>query len=180
MEHPTLSILICHLKSRKEMLDRLLLRLSMQTVGRSVEIKVDGDDGEKTIGRKRNDLLFSAKGEYVAFIDDDDDVSDDYVSSILAAIETKPDCVGIEGIYEDGHIKAPFKHSIQFQGWYTGTDAFYRTPNHLNPVKTSIAQQVGFPSKNFGEDHLYSDAIRRGLKTEVYINHPIYFYKKVA
>lgn len=152
--------------------------LNAQAAGKPVEILVNGDNGEVSIGNKRNQLLYSAKGDYVAYVDDDDMVSEDYVDAILKAAESKPDCVGIEGVMDSNLGAAAFKHSIQFQGWYTGTDAYYRTPNHLNPIKRSIAQKIGFPDMMFGEDQLFSHALKRSLKTEVYIDHPLYFYKK--
>jgi len=41
-----------------------------------------------TIGAKRNQLLHRAKGDYVAFVDDDDLVSSDYVNKVLSAVST--------------------------------------------------------------------------------------------
>lgn len=178
MEHPKLSILICHLLSRAEKLRGLYNDLKSQSINLPVEILVAGDNGELPIGVKRNNLLVQAKGDYVAFVDDDDDVADDYVSSILKALESKPDCVGIEGILKSNLGNSIFRHSIQFQGWYTGDDAFYRTPNHLNPIRREIALSICFPGVSFGEDQQYSDALRRRLRTEEYIGHPIYFYNK--
>jgi glycosyltransferase involved in cell wall biosynthesis len=159
------------------MLDGLIAKLSGQCKDK-VEILVDADNGEKTIGKKRNDLVASACGEYVVFVDDDDDVSDDYAPKILFALRTRPDCVGMEGIITIGGESSIFKHSIEYCGWYTGIDGYYRTPNHLNPIKRSIALAVGFPSSvQFGEDQRYSEAIIKHLKTEKYIEGPIYFYK---
>ena len=179
MEHPQLSILICHLKNRGEIFKILHEKLTKQiTTPGSVEIIVAEDNGDISIGAKRNKLLSWAIGDYVAFVDDDDDVSDDYVSSILSAVVTSPDCVGIEGILKSNFGDMLFRHSIQFQGWYTGVDAFYRTPNHLNPVKRGIAQSIIFPDIQFGEDQRYSDYLQKMLKTEIYIGHPIYFYRK--
>lgn len=176
-ENPLLSILICSLNARKVMLDSIVSKLSGQCKGK-VEIVVDSDNGEKVVGKKRNDLIAAARGEYVVFVDDDDDVSDDYVQKILAALRTRPDCVGMEGIITVGDASSLFKHSIEYCGWYTGIDGYYRTPNHLNPIRRSIAVAVGFPSSvQFGEDQRYSEAIVKHLKTEKYIEGPIYFYK---
>ena len=36
---------------------------------------------------------------------------------------------------------------------------YYRTPNHLSPVKHLIADKVRFPHVNHGEDAAYSKAI---------------------
>jgi len=178
MEQTILSILICHLFDREESLRSLVNDLKSQSINLPVQILIKGDQGKISIGAKRNELLLSAKGEYIAFVDDDDSVSSDYVSSILEALKSKPDCVGIEGVMQTNLGDAMFKHSIDYQGWYTGPDAYYRTPNHLNPVKKTIAQSIGFPDMMFGEDQRYSEALRRSLRTEVYIDHPIYFYKK--
>jgi glycosyltransferase involved in cell wall biosynthesis len=41
------------------------------------------DNKRRTVGEKRDALLRAAKGNYVAFVDDDDFISPDYVSLIL-------------------------------------------------------------------------------------------------
>lgn len=188
MEHSKviLSVLICTLEEREKSFKFIRDKLHEQmrnyyydiSSDNEIEVEEELDKGEMTIGEKRNKLLLRAQGEYICFVDDDDDISDDYIESIMNALETKPDCVGIEGILKCKAGDLLFRHSIQFQCWYTGSDAFYRTPNHLNPIKRKIALHVCFPSKNFGEDQHYSDGIKRQLKTEKYIDHPIYFYNK--
>jgi glycosyltransferase involved in cell wall biosynthesis len=177
MERPRLNILICHIPQRDTVFAVLHEKLLKQIGDQTVEVLINSDVN-MSIGQKRNELLFSATGDYVAFIDDDDDVSDDYIACILKAAKTNPDCVGIEGLLVSNIGTFLFKHSRQFQGWYNGVDCFYRTPNHLNPVRRQIAQEIGFPDMNNGEDQIYSDRLARALKTEVYINHPIYFYRK--
>jgi glycosyltransferase involved in cell wall biosynthesis len=143
-----------------------------------VEILIDSREPMIT-GAKRNELIEAAQGKYICFVDDDDTVSPDYISSILTALQSRPDCVGVEGLltWGDG-TQQIFKHSIQFAGWYTGPDdVYYRTPNHLNPVKREIARSVGFaPNLTIGEDVDYSKRLRPWLSTEEYIDHPIYNY----
>jgi cellulose synthase/poly-beta-1,6-N-acetylglucosamine synthase-like glycosyltransferase len=182
MEHsPIISILICTLENRKDSFNFIYNKLKNQSIEfeNKVEIIFKSDNGEMTIGTKRNSLLFDAKGEYICFVDDDDDVSDDYIKSIINALKDKPDCVGIEGIIKINNKDIIFRHSIQFQAWYTGIDGYYRTPNHLNPVKREISLKVCFPFNiSFGEDQIYSDGIKHYIKNEKYINYPIYFYKK--
>lgn len=169
---------------RRDHLNRLLHCLQYQITpefDKRVQVVVEGDDGQLSIGKKRNLLLEKAVGEYSAFVDDDDLVSDDYINEIFKATESAPDCVGMEGIFSvpQKQYSAIFKHSIEYQGWYTGPDAYYRTPNHLNPIKTDLAKKIGFPEVYNGEDRIFSETIHRLLKTEVYIDHPIYFYEKV-
>lgn len=164
-----LSILICHLNSRKAQ-----YMMCVDSIGAEdhsdVEILYEADDGQIPIGQKRNWLLERATGDYIAFIDDDDTVTSDYLPLILSALQAEPDCVGISGLLNmPGYPQMIFKHSIQYGAWYTGNDGvFYRTPNHLNPVKRQLALQARFPSsRSFGEDRIYSDMLRVMLKTEV-------------
>lgn len=171
-----LSILICHLPERARELGLLLDSLQRQT-SLCVEILTDDAPRGEPVGRKRNRLIDKAKGEYLCFIDDDDEVSGDYISSILSAIRKNPDCVGIEGIIQAQGKNMIFRHSIEFAGWYTGADAYYRTPNHLNPIRSDIVKRVRFRDDlSFGEDQDFSYRIKPFLKTEEYIDRPIYFY----
>ena len=62
--------------------------------GKAIEILVLLDNRSKSISEKRNDLLQMARGKYIAFLDDDDAVSKDYMSKILKAIdENDVDCI---------------------------------------------------------------------------------------
>jgi glycosyltransferase involved in cell wall biosynthesis len=174
-----LSILICSLHSRKESLGRLLTELQKQRTP-MVEILVIKDDGELTIGKKRNMLLHKATGKYICFIDDDDMVSEDYISRILQACSLSVDCVGIEGIMAtNGKSPTRFAHSIVYKKWSKDqkNNVYLRNPNHLNPVLRTLAVEVGFnDNKSRGEDKEYSDKLQPLLYTEAYINKPIYRY----
>ncbi len=174
--NPKLSVLICSLYNRKISLDKLLERLVPQMNNRT-EVIVASDNGELSIGAKRNKLLGVSNGEYVCYIDDDDMVSNDYISKILTALESKPDCVGIEGIITvNNQNPKKFFHSIKYQVWEEKDGIYLRYPNHLNPIRKTLAMQVKFPEKNHGEDSDYSTRIKPLLKTEVYLEGPIYFY----
>lgn len=177
-DKPTLSILICSLTSRHKTLNELVVELKRQKTDR-VEILAEIDGGQITTGAKRNLLLERAQGDYIAFVDDDDMVSEDYVEKILKAIETRPDCCGIEGIitFEKRQESRLFIHSLQHKEWFEMDKVYYRCPNHLSPVKRELALQTGFPDKTIGEDRDYSLRLLSLLKTEVYIDGPIYFYK---
>jgi Glycosyl transferase family 2 len=175
------SILIASLESRKFHLDHLMSILNKQKTS-EIEIVVNVDNGAKTIGDKRNELITAAHGEYIAFVDDDDEVDTEYVSLILSAIKkSRPDCVGIKGIItKDGRHPKQFIHSIKVQKWCEQRCIYYRYPNHLNPVKRELARRVIFPSKSWGEDRDYSDIIRKLIKTQEMISKSIYFYRFVT
>lgn len=92
------SILILSIPSRFESLKAAVNHLQQQAdaagQGKAVEILVLLDNKSKSISEKRNDLLQMARGKYIAFLDDDDAVSKDYMSAILKAIdEHDVDCI---------------------------------------------------------------------------------------
>ena len=190
-----LSILICSLRKRLRKLSQLQRHLGFQTTG-EVEILVETDDGEMPIGAKRNLLLQKACGEYAAFIDDDDLISRDYISKILNAVKTKPDCCSLQGEithmvstwkvrHNNKHtrrkrirqkVRHVFIHSIKYDHWFEAGNIYYRCPNHLNTIKRELALQVKFPEINSGEDKNFSERIYPLLKTEVKIEGTIYHY----
>jgi len=178
-----LSILICTLENRSQYLNRILSILNKQKTD-EVEIITNLDNGEKSVGTKRNELLKMATGEYICFVDDDDTVSDDYISSILNCIEKNPDAVGIElNYYHNRALIGIAYHSIKNNGWWQRdstkegyTTEYYRFINHLNPVKRELAMVCMFPEQNTSEDLEYSKKLFQLIKSEEYINRPIYNY----
>lgn len=96
------SILICGLFKRQKSIEALIAKLVNQIVlaklENAVEIVLFIDSGELTTGYKRQVLVNQSHGEYVSFIDDDDDVSEEYVSKIYRALNRAPDVVALKGI----------------------------------------------------------------------------------
>jgi glycosyltransferase involved in cell wall biosynthesis len=178
-----LSILIPTLACRKHFLDRLLGELEPQLAGRNaVEVLIDSDSGESRTGTKRNRLVHRASGEYVCGIDDDDRVSADYIARTVDALKTRPDCVGWRmKRYSDGELFGEGIHSITVgtnRGRETvdGKVMYYRTPNHLNPIRRDIAIQIPFPDINVGEDWAFAVQVFPHLKTEQFIDDYLYHY----
>lgn len=176
-----LSVLICALVERKDMLSKLLreLQLFKHNSNLKVEILFDIDNRQKTIGQKRNDLVARAKGKYCCFIDDDDQLSPLYFSEIETALQSKPDCVSMLGFfYEDGKMMKPFVHTIDCDTYHEDAEAYYRPPNHLNPILTGFVKRVGFPLMNHGEDTDFAMKLCQSklLQTEGQVQEPIYHY----
>jgi glycosyltransferase involved in cell wall biosynthesis len=181
-----LSILIPSLHARAEKLSSLLGTLRMQIENNfaeeKVEIIIDVDRGERNVGAKRNSLLASANGDYLCFVDDDDRVSPQYISLLLNAIQSEPDCCSLNGLLTtNGKDEQLFRHSIHYNGWYTRGGILYRYTNHLNCVRSEIAKKMTFPQTNFGEDKHYSNQLMRSrlLKRERKIEPILYYYDYV-
>jgi len=176
-----LSILICTLPERKDSLKNLLDSLNPQQ-SNDVEILTYSDNRTMTVGEKRNKLLSIARGTYICFIDDDDIVSDNYVSEILKAIETNPDCCSLRGMLTGRKsLNGAFEHSIKYDQWETkmidNNKLYCRCPNHLNVVKKELALKVGFKDISNQEDIDYSTRLKPLLHTEVEIKQPLYCYQ---
>jgi len=181
-----LTIGIPSLNERKESLNELLIFMNSNTNKENrqkskVEIIVNIDDGEKTVGQKRNEILQQAKGKFICYVDDDDKIDEEYINLILKTIEENPelDCIGFTGMYYvNGEPTMLFKHAKEYGGHYKKEGIQYRPVNHLNPVRTELAQQIGFPEKNFGEDSDYCDRLLESglVKNEVILDKVMYHY----
>lgn len=180
---PVLSILICSIPSRRQMLDRLVdhLRWQMRSFPQQVEICVDLDT-VITVGEKRQRLLEKATGRFVVFVDDDDTTSFDYVSRVLKACAEDKDCCSLVGVLtSNGNDPQRFEHSLKYDRWQTvnnsGAVLHERYPNHLNAIRRDLALEAGFAARNCGEDHEFSNRVRPLLKSEASTGeNPLYYY----
>jgi glycosyltransferase involved in cell wall biosynthesis len=182
-----LSICIPTVNGRENQIARLLTNLNEQIkrgdYAKKVEIIVEKDNKEMSVGAKRQLMYTKAKGEYSVQIDDDDNVAYDYLETIMEAFKEKPDCVGyVEHCVMDGKEKLA-AHSRQCPGWMelkapdSAGYSFYRTPYFKDPIRTEICQKVGVADKRFGEDHDFSIRAVPFLKTEVFIPRIMYYYE---
>lgn len=183
-----LSILIPTIKRHTRHFTNLLSELRSQILPHSeyIEIIVDAVEDD-TIGTKRNRLLETASGKYLLFIDSDDEISTNYISLIMEAIESDCDCASLKGIITfDGKNPEVFEHSLKYDEWKTNPEGYEvryeRYQNHLNLCRSSIAKQFRYPEINHGEDHVWSKQVHESglLKTEHYIPDVIYFYKFIT
>ena len=173
-----LSLLICTLPERAAFLARLRRILDPQCKNQPVEILLDDRPRPVSIGSKRNSLLQAAKGDYVAFIDDDDLVSTSYVRLVLDALRPNPDCAELRGIITtDGGGAKPFIHTVDCDEWCEKNGVYWRYPNHLNSIRRDLALQAGFPDNSYGEDKTFSDRVKPLLKTMGRISQTIYRYE---
>jgi glycosyltransferase involved in cell wall biosynthesis len=180
-----LSLLIPTLECRRNQLSCLVegLESQVRNAGRSsdVEILTNRDAGEHSIGYKRNILLGRAKGEFVAFIDDDDEVSERYIELICGALERRPevDCLGIRGIitFRGSHPRE-FVHSLRYSDMFSRNHTYYRPPTHLNPIRRAIALRYRFPDVSYSEDLDWALRMRddRALQREEFIDSVLYYY----
>lgn len=181
-----LSILVPTLPSRVNFLNKIInqvyCQFSKNECNSTAQIIRD-DATDISIGVKRNKLMELATGEYLVFIDDDDRIADNYIELVMAGISTNPDCCSLNGIITtDGKNPKPFKHSIEYKEMYERDGVYYRPPNHLNVVRSSIAKQMVFPDWPRSEDSNYCFQLRDSglLKVEYKIDETLYYYDYVT
>jgi glycosyltransferase involved in cell wall biosynthesis len=181
------SILICTIAERRALYEALVGKLAKQILGinaeRDVELIRFLDNRELTTGAKRNELVEKARGMYISFVDDDDDVSDEYVRLLYQGAQQGKDCLSLEGIITvNGNNPQQFIHSLRYTNYTKWHDVYHRPPNHLNVIKKDLIAAFKFPEKNFGEDFDWSMEVCRAgvLKTEVLVEKPLYFYRALS
>ena len=182
-----LSILIPTLTKRAELLGALMRKLEHQIKELGpvpeVEVLIYEDQKQHPIGAKRNRLLSEAQGDFVVFVDDDDDLSDDYVWQIYTAIldHRNADCFGFRAmITTNGQNPQEVVYSLNNRQNGLSNGTHLRPPGHLTPIRRTIAQRFRFPdAKNFGEDTDWAMSMVRSsaLKSEFFIDKILYHYR---
>ena len=115
-----------------------------------LEICLDFDNKESSIGTKRQRLLDRAQGKYLCFIDDDDEISDAYVEDVLEMIRGNFHTMRLRG--RMGQYTFVHSTSVKLTDPMATAELFQRPPNHLNPMLADIAKLIRFKNVTYGED----------------------------
>jgi hypothetical protein len=148
------SILIPTLVERSDKLTKLLTSIheKRQRICPTLKIEfcISCDNREKSVGLKREELLKGAKGKYMSFVDDDDDLTDAYFEDALACIQGGFHVCRLRGQMS----QYTFTHSIEnkLTDPMARDDVFLRPPNHLNVMLTGMGNLVSFKDATRGED----------------------------
>lgn len=176
------SILISSVPSRiASGLSGLITDLDHQTrFEPNIEVIALVDNKQRTVGAKRNMLLNMAQGEYVSFVDDDDQVDPGYVANITQALVRKPDVVSFDVLCTVGRQKKYCHYSIEYKGFRcknldNGDEEWFSRPYHLHVWRKDI---VGwFPNISLGEDIKWADNIDVSNLNQIKIDKYLYYYR---
>jgi hypothetical protein len=148
------SVLIPTIPGREESLERLLAGIREKVARLAphlrVEYCINFDRREKSVGVKREELVQGATGKYLAFIDDDDEITDAYIEDLRSTIAGEFHVMRLRGQIQ----QYTFTHSteITLASPMAAGEVFLRPPNHLNPMMTDVAKLVHFKDATRGED----------------------------
>ncbi len=144
-----------------------------------VEHLVFTDNKARPVGAKRQGLLDMARGDYVAFVDDDDDISRGYLEEIIPRCVSGPDvvtfaqCAIIEGVSGEIIFDATCR---QDEPWKAGGSA-RRRPWHVCVWRRELAIQGVFTEVNYGEDAAWVDQVAPLARNHLHIPRVLHYYR---
>lgn len=132
-----------------------------------------------TIGEKRQMGLDKALGEFVIWLDDDDDISPDYVETLLRLAYDTPDVITFSNLSRfDSYwcvIRMSLKHEYDEQ---VRPGIINRRPYHVCGWRRRIAQTVKFPPLNKDEDTTYIAELLPKCKVEQHSENILHEYNR--
>lgn len=180
-----LSILVCSVTTRfNNFLPNIIKKLHKQAeMFEGVEIICLLDNKTIMLGDKRNELVKLSCGKYVVFVDDDDDISDDYIEKLFFATDSNVDIINFTvSVSLNGGEYKPCLYNMDYENDYNETNtegqivSYRRLPNHIMCVKRELAIDTIYPSIIRGEDAGYSKSLKPKLKSQLILNDTLYYY----
>lgn len=178
-----LSILIPSIPERLNLLDNLIHRyeayLTLYNLSEEVEIISICDNKKRSIGRKRNDLIALAQGDYIVMSDEDDLLTQIYFKLIKEAIEKRTDVITY---LQDARINE-YRTTVHF-GLKNENQEFQTNGITLRPAwhcctwrrKFLEDNSVIFTDINYGEDQQFQEIANEFAKTSCHINEICHVY----
>lgn len=175
-----LSLLIPSIPERKHKLLKLLAELYKQILAIHkdhptldiVEILIDDSkkflDGGLSIGEKRNALLQRASGKYLCFLDDDDEITPNYIEQLVRMCNAGKDIVTFRTLVKNDYYWALLDMSLinRINTEVNPEGIVERTPWHICPVLSELAKQEQFSNLNHNEDWDWMQRVLTRVKTE--------------
>lgn len=144
-----------------------------------IEVLVCWNNYETELSRLRQKLIEETTAEYTNFIDDDDNVSEDYCDSIYPLLDGV-DYIGFKVDFPQGGSNRPVIHSLSCEKWEETPHGFYRRGTLINPTRRELMLKAGFKNadyhKNIPEDITYARNVDKLLKTEHFIDKEVHIY----
>jgi hypothetical protein len=179
-----LSILTASIPERSDKLEMLTEKITAQIGDLPVEHLVFLDNRKRTIGAKRDALLRIARGTFIAYVDDDDTVSPDYVASLVEAIKTPASPTDQVDVItfaqfarvDEAHAKIVFGLRQQNQPFVPDT-AVLRAAWHVCAWRRSVAILSHFPESNYGEDWAFAEPLNRIARASIHLDKVLHYYR---
>jgi glycosyltransferase involved in cell wall biosynthesis len=181
------TIMILSIPSRLDKLKDLMAKLEKQIGSREdVEVLCLVDNKKQTIGKKRQNVLNASTGQYVACLDDDDTIADDYVQTICDAIENSEEPPDVIAFNQHCTINGE-EVMVYFDMRHTQNDPLLRDENgkyidmrrppwHMCVWKREIANKTEFRDTSWGEDWDWVVQMYPHVKTQLKLDKVLHYY----
>jgi glycosyltransferase involved in cell wall biosynthesis len=187
MKPPLLSILTPACWNRVVQGSHLHGKIISQRGSQHIEHLVLYDNRARSIGMKRQALLNSARGDFIAFVDDDDDVSEDYVTRLIEAIIEHPEADVITFDQAAIYNGKPFTVHFQLGAKddkliLDGPDdqRITRGPWHVCAWRRTKIRHCQFLDTNYGEDAAWVAQARQHVTRAHHIDGILHTYRHDA
>lgn len=181
--NPVLSILTPTIPGREPLVSALSQKITAQAEGfpGMVEHLIFSDNRVRSIGAKRQALVDIAAGFYVAFVDDDDDIADDYVERLLEAAKSQVDVLTFRQrvIYNGDEATVEFGLNHHDHPFVPGC-VIKRGPWHVCAWRRDRVEMCQFGETNYGEDLIWSQQARRRVASGLHIDAVLHTYRHDA
>ena len=178
-----LTIAIPTMKERQHLYDELKIELDRQIKegGHECDVQIYPmrDNGGAPIGWKRNHINIHCAGQYVASLDDDDKVAEDYISSLIKTLKENKgvDCVTFKSVVTyDGENPETITYHIDNKMDRQKVDKLgnkfrEKMPSHLCAIKREIL--LRHPFKVITKDGAKNRSERNDNGTDVQFSREI-------
>lgn len=175
-----LSILVPTVPSRIETFYPKIMNELNRQVGENPEIEILAfyDNKRRSVGSKRNALIELSRGEFICFVDDDDEVAEDYIEKIVQMIDRHPDSDVV--VFDvlctiDGAQKQYCRYGIELE-YTTDHNNWYGKPAHTHVWRREIARMAHFSERPCGEDIDWVSEAWPRVKIQHKIEKVLYYY----
>jgi len=181
------SILLCGLPQRMDQGARMPVfhKLCELSAGfRDVEVQLLYDNQRMSTGAKRNRLVNCARGEYISFVDDDDDVTDQYVRLIHRALRDHPGvdlvCFNLVGprLLTNNELRYryhPRWRQQQTEERFPGVQ--WKRPQHTSVWQRALVRNALFSDMSRMEELQWQLETEMMVNTYVYLDEDLYRYQ---
>jgi glycosyltransferase involved in cell wall biosynthesis len=171
--------------SRKEQAMALAEKIRLQTeaLGKVGEVEhlVLFDNKVRPVGGKRQSLVDTALGKYFAFVDDDDDIADNYVGVLLGAARNDADVIAFRQrvIYNGQEGEVDFSAFHQDEQFRPGV-VTKRNLWHVCAWRREAVEGCQFGWSNYGEDLAWCIQARKRVKSQTKLDIVLHTYRHDA
>lgn len=175
-----LSVMIPSVPSRHVQACALFDKISKQAEGYDVEVLMLCDNKKRSVGLKRQALLDVSKGEWVAFVDDDDDVMPSYIESLAKTLVV---CRGLGVVVFDTLVTlndgadVVCSHNFQNENEQYNPEGFKRGAWQMHAWPGAIARRVSFPDNTGHEDWPWCEEMAKRVQWSIKIPMVLYHYR---